>query len=235
MVPNGSHMWRFLLAGLGTVGGLALLFVGSFGDPTTIFRDLRLGSPVEQTPVRVGSQQSAALTAQAPNAPFGRADDNVYQRQRDAMRQLQRLEAGLALATQDTAVLRTQADQARRELDELHRQRAAEQAALEQARANQQHEEDARQQRAAEMERQIAADQAAAQQARVDAQRETDARARREAETERQAADRATAQQKQAEQAAVQQKQAEQAAAQQKQAEQAAAQQKMAEQAAEQQ
>jgi hypothetical protein len=29
-------MWRFLLAGLSTVGGLVLLFAASFGDPMTI-------------------------------------------------------------------------------------------------------------------------------------------------------------------------------------------------------
>ena len=45
MVPKGSHMWRFLLAGLGTVGGLALLFVGSLGDSATFFRDLSSGNP----------------------------------------------------------------------------------------------------------------------------------------------------------------------------------------------
>ena len=38
---KGSHMWRFLLAGLITVGGVLLLFIGSFGVPTTALRDLR--------------------------------------------------------------------------------------------------------------------------------------------------------------------------------------------------
>jgi hypothetical protein len=232
ITPKGSHMWRILLAGLGTSGGLALLFFGSFGDPSTIWRDLESAFSGNQTSVRPVVTQSPAFTAQGPEAQVGRVDDNVSQRQLDALRQLKRLEAGLALATQDTAVLRTQADQARQELDELHRQRAAEQAALEQTRAREQRESETRAQRAADTERQIAADQAALQQAKEEAQRETEARAQREAETKGQtAAQQAVVQQKQAEQAAAQQKQAEQVAAQQKQAEQARAQQKQAEQA----
>jgi hypothetical protein len=161
IVPKGSHMWRFLLAGLGTVGGLALLFLGSFGDPTTILPDLHPASHVGPTPVEPKPVQSAApalLPAEAPATgspasatPAMGTDANVAQRQHDALQQLQQLEARLAQATQDTAALRAQADQARRELDDLRQQRAEDQAAaLEQVKLQAQREAEASRRRAAE-------------------------------------------------------------------------------------
>ena len=37
---KGTHMLRFLSAGMVTVGGLLLLFLGSFADPGSTLRDL---------------------------------------------------------------------------------------------------------------------------------------------------------------------------------------------------
>ena len=156
IVPKGSHMWRFLLAGLGTVGGLALLFLGSYGDPTTILPDLHPTSHVAATQAELKPVQSASPAMQPVEAPSkgtsaSGTDANVSQRQHDALQQLQQLEARLAQATQDTAALRAQADQARRELDDLRQQRAEDQAAaLEQVKLQAQREAEASQQRAAE-------------------------------------------------------------------------------------
>ena len=156
IVPKGSHMWRFLLAGLGTVGGLALLFLGSYGDPTTILPDLHPTSHVAATQAELKPVQSASPAMQPVEAPSrgtsaSGTDANVSQRQHDALQQLQQLEARLAQATQDTAALRAQADQARRELDDLRQQRAEDQAAaLEQVKLQAQREAEASQRRAAE-------------------------------------------------------------------------------------
>ncbi len=181
-------MWRFLLAGLGTIGGLALLFVGTFGDPTTMLGGSRPTSPVDQTPLRAQATQPPAPAAQVPEESAGRSDGSVFQRKRDTLRQLQGLEASLAQVTQDIATLREQDDKARRELEVLRQRRATDQAALEQARLDAQRDAEARQQRAveaqqraAEAERQVAADQAARQQRMAEAQQ-------RAAEAERQAA-----------------------------------------------
>ena len=181
-------MWRFLLAGLGTIGGLALLFVGTFGDPTTMLGGSRPPSPVDQTPLRAQATQPPAPAAQAPEESAVRSDGSVFQRKRDTLRQLQGLEASLAQATQDIATLREQDDKARRELEDLRQRRATDQAALEQARLDAQRDAEARQQRAveaqqraAEADRQAAADQAARQQRMAEAQQ-------RAAEAERQAA-----------------------------------------------
>ena len=181
-------MWRFLLAGLGTIGGLALLFVGTFGDPTTMLGGSRPPSPVDQTPLRAQATQPPAPAAQVPEESAVRSDGSVFQRKRDTLRQLQGLEASLAQATQDIATLREQDDKARRELEDLRQRRATDQAALEQARLDAQRDAEARQQRAveaqqraAEADRQAAADQAARQQRMAEAQQ-------RAAEAERQAA-----------------------------------------------
>jgi hypothetical protein len=181
-------MWRFLLAGLGTIGGLALLFVGTFGDPTTMLGGSRPTSPVDQTPLRAQATQPPAPAAQVPEESAVRSDGSVFQRKRDTLRQLQGLEASLAQATQDIATLREQDDKARRELEDLRQRRATDQAALEQARLDAQRDPEARQQRAveaqqraAEADRQAAADQAARQQRMAEAQQ-------RAAEAERQAA-----------------------------------------------
>ena len=181
-------MWRFLLAGLGTIGGLALLFVGTFGDPTTMLGGSRPTSPVDQTPLRAQATQPPAPAAQVPEESAVRSDGSVFQRKRDTLRQLQGLEASLAQATQDIATLREQDDKARRELEDLRQRRATDQAALEQARLDAQRDAEARQQRAveaqqraAEADRQAAADQAARQQRMAEAQQ-------RAAEAERQAA-----------------------------------------------
>jgi hypothetical protein len=181
-------MWRFLLAGLGTIGGLALLFVGTFGDPTTMLGGSRPTSPVDQTPLRAQATQPPAPAAQVPEESAVRSDGSVFQRKRDTLRQLQGLEASLAQATQDIATLREQDDKARRELEDLRQRRATDQAALEQARLDAQRDAEARQQRAveaqqraAEADRQAAVDQAARQQRMAEAQQ-------RAADAERQAA-----------------------------------------------
>ena len=67
-------MWRFLLAGLSTVGGLVLLFVASFGDPMSIMRDLRSASTAEQAPIMPKATQSATQAAPVPDAPAGSPD-----------------------------------------------------------------------------------------------------------------------------------------------------------------
>jgi hypothetical protein len=164
IVPKGSRMWRFLLAGLGTVVGMALLFVGSFGDPATMLRELRPAAPVEHAPVSPGTSDSPASAAQAPEASAGRAENTGGQRQRDALRQLRDAQASLAQATQETATLREQDEQARRELENLREQRAADQAALEQARLEAQRDAEARQRRATEAEKQAAVEQPAPRQ-----------------------------------------------------------------------
>src|SRR6516165_9534194 len=121
IVPKGSHMWRFVLAGLGTVGGLGLLFLSSFGDPVTILPDLgsafssdpprpapRLTPPQAAKPVPAPAQRQQIAQSVDPSPQ--RPEDSVTQ-QRDALKQLQELQAKLAQAAQDTAALRAQADQ----------------------------------------------------------------------------------------------------------------------------
>jgi hypothetical protein len=55
-------MWRFLIAGLSTLGGLVLLLFGSFSDPVATLLDLRLADPVARSPV---SRMEAAPLAVA--------------------------------------------------------------------------------------------------------------------------------------------------------------------------
>jgi hypothetical protein len=85
-------MWRFLLAGLLTVGGLILLFIGSLGDPARTMRDLRsvfaagqpsiMPSPIESPPAMVRADQAstAAPVVVPPShspaqSPFGNATE----------------------------------------------------------------------------------------------------------------------------------------------------------------
>src|SRR3954469_11069690 len=99
-------MWGFVLAGLITVSGLLLLFVGSFGDPTTALGDLRSVFTVAQPPTGPGAHGSAD---QATN-------DRALQRQSDLGVQFQDLESRVAQAARDVTALRNQADQAKSEL-----------------------------------------------------------------------------------------------------------------------
>jgi hypothetical protein len=170
IVPKGSHMWRFLLAGLGTVGGLALLFLGSFRDPAAILSDPHSAFLAERSTAKPQAPQSPAPVAQrvwppAQPTPAQPPDDAVSQRQREALQQLQDLQAKISQATQDTAALRAQADQARHDLEELRQQRAADEAAaMEQVRLQEQRDAKASQQRAADTGKHAAAEQAAGQQ-----------------------------------------------------------------------
>ena len=170
VVPKGSQMWRFLLAGVGTVGGLALLFLGSFRDPAAILSDPHSAFLAERSTAKPQAPRSPAPVAQpvetrAEPTPAQPPDDAVSQRQREALQQLQDLQAKISQATQDTAALRAQADQARHDLEELRQQRAADEAApLEQVRLQAQRDAEASQQRAADTAKHAAAEQAAAQQ-----------------------------------------------------------------------
>jgi hypothetical protein len=170
IVPKGSHMWRFLLAGVGTVGGLALLFLGSFRDPAAILSNPHTAFMAEHSTAKPQTPQPPARAAQpvetrAQPTPAQPPDDAVSQRQREALQQLQDLQAKISQATQDTAALRAQADQARRDLEDLRQQRAADEAAaLEQVRLQAQRDAEASQQRSADTGKLAAAEQAAGQQ-----------------------------------------------------------------------
>ena len=78
-------MWRFLLAGLSTIGGVALLFLASFGDTATSWWDARTDVAVTEAPTPDdtvaavpaddgGAVQQAALEADAaePSAAVAR-------------------------------------------------------------------------------------------------------------------------------------------------------------------
>jgi hypothetical protein len=58
-------MWRFLLAGLGTIGGVVLLLFASFGDPATTSRDLPSSRAVTAAPVTPAETASGAAMAAA--------------------------------------------------------------------------------------------------------------------------------------------------------------------------
>jgi hypothetical protein len=132
-------MWRSLLAGLVTVGALVPLFIGSFGDPSAVFRDAPTASPVIQAPVRSAATQPEAQGAVAAGTPKPaeapeQADEATLQQRRDALlQQLQDLQTKVAQAVQDTVSLRRQADQAWYDLDTLRKRRAGGQTGLDRA------------------------------------------------------------------------------------------------------
>ncbi len=69
-------MWRFLLAGLATIGGLVLLFLGSVGDPVATSRDLRL--PDSAAKSAVSRMETAPRTiAAVVDAPPASAEPSV--------------------------------------------------------------------------------------------------------------------------------------------------------------
>jgi hypothetical protein len=167
-------MWRFVLAGMITVSGVVLLFVASFGDPSTALRDVRALLPVVQAPAVTtaaapASPKPATAPSQAPAAaapPSTPAPDMAaLERQRNELQgQLHDLQAKAAMASGD-------ADAARRELDSLRERRAADQAASEQSRQEAQREIEASQQRASEAEKRMAAEKAALDQLRAETER----------------------------------------------------------------
>ena len=57
-------MWRFLLAGLGTIGGVVLLFFASLGDPAPTLRDLPSSRAVATVPTRPADMASNAIPAE---------------------------------------------------------------------------------------------------------------------------------------------------------------------------
>ncbi|HXA24775.1 MAG TPA: hypothetical protein VNW90_21015 [Acetobacteraceae bacterium] len=57
-------MWRFLLAGVGTIGGMVLLFFASFGDPAPTVRDLASSRAVATVPARPVDMASNAIPAE---------------------------------------------------------------------------------------------------------------------------------------------------------------------------
>ena len=57
-------MWRFLLAGVGTIGGMVLLFFASFGDPAPTLRDLPSSRAVATLPTRPADMASNAVPAE---------------------------------------------------------------------------------------------------------------------------------------------------------------------------
>jgi hypothetical protein len=58
-------MWRFLLAGLGTIGGVVLLFFASFGDPAPSLRDLPSSRVVIAAPTTQAETVESTATATA--------------------------------------------------------------------------------------------------------------------------------------------------------------------------
>jgi hypothetical protein len=184
-------MWRFLFAGLVTVGGVVLLFVASFGDPSAALREVRSMLPVVQmqpnaTPVASPATPTGVTPALTPGP-----DVAAMQRERDDLQQrLQGLQANVAQATQHMTSLRNEADAARRELEAVRQKQAADQVASEQARQEAQRELEASQQRAAAAEKQLATlqatDHSAPDQARQAVQRELEASQQRAAAAEKQ-------------------------------------------------
>jgi hypothetical protein len=57
-------MWRFLLAGLGTIGGVVLLFFASLGDPGPTLRDLPSSVAITAVPRRPADMASNAIPAE---------------------------------------------------------------------------------------------------------------------------------------------------------------------------
>jgi hypothetical protein len=56
-------MWRFLLAGLSTIGGVALLFLASFSDTATTWLDARTDAPASLVPVSDDTAPPEAMPA----------------------------------------------------------------------------------------------------------------------------------------------------------------------------
>jgi len=106
-------VWRFLLAGLVVVGGISLLFVGSFDDPTQLLRNL--------TPTPPSYDSARILPPPSnPQPPNITVQPSVPRRAND-------IDADLAAAAK---TLREQAEQTRQELNDLHQQISTEQARL---------------------------------------------------------------------------------------------------------
>jgi hypothetical protein len=70
-------MWRFLSAGLATLGGLVLLFLGSVSDPVAPSRDLHLPDAAAKSPVSRRETAPRAIAADM-NAPSASAEPSVH-------------------------------------------------------------------------------------------------------------------------------------------------------------
>jgi hypothetical protein len=116
-------------------------------------------------------RQVQGLQAKAAQPTPPGPDATALQRERDELqRQVQGLQAKVAQETQDMSALRGQADSARRALDALRQQQAANQAQSDQARQAAQREIEASQQRAADAVKQVAAQQAALDKLKIEAE-----------------------------------------------------------------
>ena len=118
-------MLRFLLAGTATVGGLILLFMTSFADPSAL-RAWRAAIPALPA-FQAQPEPSAPRPADQPQQPD--ATDTTLQQQRATLQeQVRRLEAQLSDTMREMSDLQAQAAQAKRDLDEAERRRVATQA-----------------------------------------------------------------------------------------------------------
>jgi hypothetical protein len=149
---------RFLIGGLATVAGLVLLLVASFGDPELLLRQFDVafstvvgshtpaGAPPAQSVVSLAQSQSEpapppqqasqAQSAESSSAPDQAADMRAL---REALqRQLEKLQAETAQASQTVASLHKRADTERDDLATLQQRRAVLEAQAAQRAASQQ-------------------------------------------------------------------------------------------------
>lgn len=115
-------MLRFLLAGTATVGGLMLLFLTSFADPSAL-RAWRAAIPA--LPVQAQQEPAAPIPAEEQQPA---ATDAAQQQRATLQEQVRRLEAQLSDAMREMSDLQSQAAEAKRAIDDAERRRGASEA-----------------------------------------------------------------------------------------------------------